>query len=149
MPIDITINTPALLFPAISLVMLAYTNRYLALASRVRNLHDVYDKHENKEKIHAQIKSLRYRLKLIKNMQSLGVLAFLCSILCMYMIYIEQFLLAHGIFAVGMLSFAASLGLSLVEINQSTKAIELELSDMEDLDAPSVLEYIKQKFDRE
>ena len=61
---DITINTPALLFPAISLIMLAYTNRFLALANRVRNLHEKYNKGENKELIFNQIKSLKYRLKL-------------------------------------------------------------------------------------
>ena len=149
MDMEITINTPALLFPAISLVMLAYTNRFLALSSRVRSLHEVYEKHENKRIIHGQIKSLQYRLKLIKNMQTLGVLAFLSSILCMYMIYIEHFLLAHWIFAFGMLSFAASLAISLIEINLSTRAIELELSDMEGLEDPSVLEYLKKKFDRE
>ncbi|MFP5039702.1 DUF2721 domain-containing protein [Parasediminibacterium sp. JCM 36343] len=146
---DISINTPALLFPAISLVMLAYTNRFLALSSRVRSLHELYIKHDNKHIIHGQIKNLRYRLKLIRNMQMLGVLAFLCSILCMYMIYAGYMLIANWIFAGGMLSFAASLCVSLMEINLSNKAIELELSDMEGLEDPSVLQYIKKKFDRE
>lgn len=145
---DISLNTPALLFPAISLVMLAYTNRFLALSSRVRSLHEKYESHQNKKIIHGQIKSLRYRLKLIKNMQTLGVLAFLCSILCMYTIYIEQFAIAHWIFAFGMLSFAASLCVSLLEIKHSNKALELELSDMDDLEDPTVLEYLKKKFDK-
>jgi len=146
---DITINTPALLFPAISLVMLAYTNRFLALSSRIRSLHDVYAKHDNKVVIHGQIKNLRYRLKLIKNMQTLGVFAFLCSILCMYTIYTEHIIAAHIIFALGMFSFAISLAISLLEINLSTKALELELSDMDDLQDPSVIEYLKKKFERD
>ena len=73
---EISFNTPALLFPAISLIMLAYTNRFLALSSRVRNLHDKYQNQEQKHIIHGQIKNLRYRLKLIKNMQALGVVTF-------------------------------------------------------------------------
>ena len=80
---DISINTPALLFPAISLIMLAYTNRFLALSNRVRSLHDKYANHENKHIIYGQIKNIRYRLKLIKNMQSLGVVTFLSCIFCM------------------------------------------------------------------
>ena len=91
---------------------------------------------------------MRYRLKLIKNMQALGVSSFLCCILCMYMIYLEATFLAHLIFAVSMLSFSASLVVSLIEINLSTKAIELELSDMDDLEDPSVIQYIKKKFDK-
>lgn len=146
---DITINTPALLFPAISLIMLAYTNRFLALANRVRNLHEKYNKGENKELIFNQIKSLKYRLKLIKNMQFFGVASFLFCLLCMYLIYINQISFANLFFALAMISFAFSLIISLIEIIQSTKALELELSDMEGLEDPSLVEYFKKRFDRE
>ncbi len=146
---DITINTPALLFPAISLIMLAYTNRFLALANRVRVLHNQYDKHEQPLIIHGQIKNLRYRLKLIKNMQALGVVTFLSSIICMYFIYIQWMVMAHWVFALSLLFFSASLTLSLVEIQLSTKALELELSDIEGLEDPSVIEYIKKKFEKD
>ncbi len=146
---DITINTPALLFPAISLIMLAYTNRFLALSNRVRSLHDKYQSHEHKHIIHGQIRNLRYRLKLIKNMQALGVVTFLSSILCMYLIYVESMKAANAVFAFSLVTFSASLLLSLVEIQKSTKALELELSDMEGLEDPSVIEYFKKKFERE
>lgn len=147
---DISINTPALLFPAISLIMLAYTNRFLALSNRVRSLHDKYDAlHKEKHIIHSQIKNLRYRLKLIKNMQALGVVTFLSCILCMYFIYIEWPVMAHWVFAFSLITFAASLTLSLVEIQLSTKALEIELSDMDDLEDPSMMEYLKKKFERD
>jgi hypothetical protein len=145
---DISINTPALLFPAISLIMLAYTNRFLALSSRVRSLHDKYEGHEQKHIIHGQIKNLRYRLKLIKNMQALGVVTFLSCILCMYLIYMESMTMANIVFAFSLLTFSASLALSLLEIQLSTKALELELSDIEGLEDPSVLEYLKKNFNR-
>ena len=146
---EISFNTPALLFPAISLIMLAYTNRFLALSSRVRNLHDKYHNQEQKHIIHGQIKNLRYRLKLIKNMQALGVVTFLGCILCMYLIYVQYMLAANVVFAISLLSFSASLLLSLLEIQLSTKALELELSDMEGLEDPSVIEYFKKKFGKE
>ncbi len=146
---DISINTPALLFPAISLIMLAYTNRFLSLASLVRNLHTKYKSESNKQVIHQQIRNIRYRLKLIKNMQALGVLTFITSIISMYMIYIDSMSIAHIFFALSLLAFGASLCFSFVEIQISTRAIEIELSDMEGLEDPSIVEYIKSKFDKD
>ncbi|MFY8004560.1 MAG: DUF2721 domain-containing protein [Chitinophagaceae bacterium] len=146
---DISLNTPALLFPAISLVMLAYTNRFLALASVIRQLHDKYKEHSDKEKLHKQIKSLRYRIKLIKIMQALGVASFMASILSMYFIYIEYHLTAKVVFSFSLILFAASLAISLLEIQHSTKALEIELSDIEGLEDPTVIEYLKSKFERD
>ena len=146
---DISINTPAVLFPAISLIMLAYTNRFLALSNRVRSLHDKYENHEQKHIIHGQIKNLRYRIKLIKNMQALGVLSFLFCILSMYLIYLELQFWAHAFFVASLVSFATSLMISLLEIQLSMKALELELSDMEGLEDPSVMQFLKKKFDRD
>ncbi len=146
---EISINTPALLFPAISLIMLAYTNRFLALANRVRSLHANYVPGDKKDVIHGQIKNLKYRLRLIKNMQTLGVMSFLGCIFCMYCIYVEAMQWAHILFAVSLILFIASLVLSLLEIQLSTKALELELSDMEDMEDPSLVQYIKRKFEKE
>ncbi len=144
---DISINTPALLFPAISLIMLAYTNRFLSLSNRIRNLHERYNLESKTLVIHGQLKNLRYRLNLIKNMQFLGVLSILFSIISMYLIYIEQMQPAHVTFAISMLLFTGSLILSLIEIQRSTKALELELSDIEGLEDPGLVDYLKKKFD--
>jgi hypothetical protein len=146
---DITINTPAILFPAISLIILAYTNRFLALANRVRLLHEKYNEVENKKIIHSQIKNMRYRIRMIKNMQGLAVFSILSCIMSMFCIYLEKMNLANFLFAVGMFAFIASLAISLREIQLSTKALEMELSDMEDLEDPSLVDYIKSKFERE
>lgn len=146
---DISINTPALLFPAISLIMLAHTNRFLALASVVRSLHDRYLKNEQDKLLHSQIKNLRYRLKLIRYMQAWGVASFLFCICSMYFIFREHMQLAHITFGVAIASLLLSLVLSLVEIQHSTKALELELSDMQGLEDPSLIEYIRKKFERE
>lgn len=141
---DITINTPALLFPAISLIMLAYTNRFLALANVIRNLHDRYKGREPKEAalLHAQIKNLKFRLRLIKNMQIFGVLSFALAIVSMYFIYRQEMALAEFTFATALILFCVSLFLSLIELINSTRSLEIELSDMAGLE-DSILDYLK------
>ncbi len=129
---EISFNTPALLFPAISLLLLAYTNRFLALANLVRKLHEEYKRNEQSKIIISQIRSLRRRIRLVRYMQGLGVFSFLCCVVTMYTIYINWMSAVKYEFAVSLLSLLASLIISLVEISQSTKALELELSDIEE-----------------
>jgi len=136
--IEININTPALLFPAITLLMLAYTNRFLSLASLVRKLHSDYGNGKNAKTIVSQLKNLRARLNLIRYMQSLGVMSFLCCVLCMYVIYRNWTQLAHWIFAASLLFLLASIILSLLEIQKSTKALEIILEDIEELSAGNI-----------
>jgi hypothetical protein len=131
---EITFNTPALLFPAISLLLLAYTNRFLALANLVRKLHDEYNQEKKNPILLRQIRSLRHRINLVRYMQGLGVFSFVCCVVTMYSIYMEWTNGARIIFAVSLVSLLSSLVISLVEITQSTKAIELELSDIEELE---------------
>ncbi len=146
---ELSVNVPALLFPAISLIMLAYTNRFLALSSRVRILHDKYQLEEQRHILFGQIKNLKYRIKLIQNMQTYGVATLLLSILSMFFIFINYQIVAQVIFATSLITFSVSIFLSLIEIRLSTRAIELELSDMEGLEDPSVMEYLRKKFDRD
>ncbi|HVG17290.1 MAG TPA: DUF2721 domain-containing protein [Chitinophagaceae bacterium] len=128
---ELTFNTPALLFPAISLLLLAYTNRFVAIANRVRKLHSEYKSNENPEMIIRQIRSLRQRINLIKYMQALGVFSFLGCVVSMYCIYSNWTPAAKTVFSFSLLSLLTSLVLSLMEIIKSTNAINLELSDIE------------------
>ena len=139
---EIELNTPALLFPAITLLMLAYTNRFLALASLVRKLHDEYNKGEKETHILNQIKNIRSRLNLIRYMQGFGVLSFLCCVICMYCIFRSWMFLAHWIFAASLISLILSIILSLLEINKSTKSIEIQLSDIEELSGANIFKDI-------
>ena len=131
---EITFNTPALLFPAISLLLLAYTNRYLALANLIRKLHDEYMRGEKNHLLLKQIRILRVRINLVRQMQALSVLSFLCCVITMYGVYMQWEQAVKYVFALSLLSLLASLIISLVEITQSTKALELEISDMEELE---------------
>lgn len=145
--IEININTPALLFPAITLLMLAYTNRFLSLASLVRKLHTEYNKGEKENNILQQIKNLRSRLNLIRYMQGLSIVSFLLCVLCMYVIFRGWMQLAHFIFATSLIMLFISILLSLIEINKSTKAIELQLSDIEELSNANIFTDIFKKED--
>jgi len=128
---QISINTPALLFPAITLMMLAYTNRFLALATLIRNLHAKYKQiHEDREIIKAQITNLRKRLVLVKQMQATGIISFFFCVLSMLSFYLQYENWAFGIFGLSLLSLLLSLALSLNEIFISTRALEIELRDM-------------------
>jgi len=128
---EISINTPALLFPAITLMMLAYTNRFLALATLIRNLHAKYKQiQEDREIIKAQIANLRRRLVLVKQMQAMGIISFFFCVLSMLFFYFDMESLAFSIFGLSMLSLLISLALSLNEIYISTRALEIELKDM-------------------
>ena len=131
---EISLNTPALLFPAISLLLLAYTNRFITLANLTRKLHDEYIKGQKNRILIRQIKGLRARINLIRYMQGLGVFSFLLCVVCMYLIYSENQAAARIVFGLSLLSLGSSLFISLVEIIKSTNAIELELSDVEELE---------------
>jgi hypothetical protein len=130
---EISINTPALLFPAISLLLLAYTNRFLAIASLVRKLYDDYSQVKDKQSLLKQLRSLRMRLNFIRQMQGFGVFSFLLCVACMYSIYNGWMDAAKVIFALSLISLLVSLFISLLEIWQSTRALETLLSDVEEL----------------
>ena len=124
------LTTPALLFPAISLLLLAYTNRFLAIATIIRQLHKSYLENQ-KSVLEGQIKNLRIRLFLIRSMQIFGVLSFFLCVLSMIFIYRENQMWGGYIFGVSLITLLISLVISLREIQLSTRALEIELGDME------------------
>ncbi|EON78730.1 hypothetical protein ADIS_0627 [Lunatimonas lonarensis] len=130
---ELQLSTPALLFSAITLLMLAYTNRFLAMANLIRGLHKQYLKAPDEKVIIEQIKNLKKRVNMIKNMQIFGVLSFLLCVACMFLLYQEINQAANITFMGSMLSLLVSLAISLSEIHISTNALNLELSDMVDV----------------
>jgi hypothetical protein len=127
---EINLTTPALLFPAISLLLLAYTNRFLTLATLIRTLHRQF-KERPDDLIWGQIKNLRLRVKLIRNMQVLGVLSLLLCVVCMFVIFSGNLKLAEIIFGVSLILLILSLAVSAWEIQISVKALNIQLSDLE------------------
>lgn len=127
---EITLSTPALLFPAISLLMLAYTNRFLSVAAVIRGLHNYFRDHPDETVYARQIDQLRRRVRLIRDMQLFGVLSLLLCTLSMFALFGERLVIGKILFSASLVSMIVSLVLSLVEIYRSVGALDLQLADM-------------------
>jgi Protein of unknown function (DUF2721) len=125
----VQIETPALLFSATSLILLAYTNRFLTIATIIRGLKKVYKEKENRL-ILLEIKNLNLRLTLIRYMQMAGVLSLFLSVFTMLLLFLEEQEIGVYLFGLSLLSLLISLGLSFWEINISVDALRLHLSDL-------------------
>ena len=128
--VDLTLTTPALLFSAVSLILLAYTNRFLSYAQLVRTLKEQHLQHPSKV-TRAQIDNLRRRLHLTRSMQALGVSSLFLCVVTMFLIYVGMLLLSAYVFGAALLLLIASLGVSLWEIQISVRALDIHLKDME------------------
>ena len=126
---ELTLITPSVLFSAVSLILLAYTNRFLAYAQLVRTLKDRYDQ-DHSAVTQAQIENLRKRLNLSRLMQVFGTVSLFLCVVTMFVIYIGLSLTAILIFGLALLALIVSLGLSIWEIIISSRALELYLGNM-------------------
>ena len=126
---NLNIETPALLFSATSLILLAYTNRFLTIATIVRSLKQTYEQKESSS-ILLEIKNLNLRLTLIRYMQLFGVLSLFLSVFAMLLLFLEQKLAGIYLFGLSLLSLLISLGISFWEISISVNALRLHLSDL-------------------
>lgn len=127
---ELTLTTPALLFSAISLILLAYTNRFVSYAQLVRTLKEKYLASHDMRMI-PQIDNLRKRLYLTQVMQILGIASLLFCVVSMFLLYVSLFLTGAYVFGGALLLLAASLVICIWEINISVKALEIHLSDIE------------------
>jgi hypothetical protein len=130
---ELDLTTPALLFPAISLLLLAYTNRFLTLATIIRNLYDRYNDSQN-DNLLKQISNLRYRTYLIRNMQIFGVTSLLFCVASMFALFAGWSAAGQWIFALALILMIVSLGISLRELFMSVGALDLLLTDLEGRD---------------
>ncbi len=126
---ELPLSTPSLLFPAISLLMLAYTNRFLGLAAVVRGLHANWQTTQEPMLL-AQIQSLRKRIQIIKHMQSMGVLSLMFCVASTTLLFFGRQTEGQITFGVSLILMLASLTLSLVEIQMSGAALDLQLRDV-------------------
>lgn len=127
---ELTLITPTFLFSAISLLLLAYTNRFLSYAQLVRTLKDKYME-DRSALTHAQIMNLKKRLILTKNMQLIGVASLLLCVVTMFFIYVGLQTVSVYSFGIALLLLIISLSLSVMEIRISANSLNIYLSDME------------------
>ena len=128
---EINLTTPALLFPAISLLMLAYTNRFLTLATIIRNLYDRYGSVPS-DNLVKHIANLRYRIYLIRNMQIFGVLSLLFCVISMFALFAGWISGGQWTFGLALILMMMSMATSLRELQISVGALDLLLADMEE-----------------
>lgn len=127
---EITLTTPALLFPTISLLLVAFTNRFNTIAGRIRILNVQYKKNPDNI-LQSQIENLRKRLYIIKNMQAFGVASLFMCVLCLFILFAGLILIGKLIFSISLVLMLISLGLSFQEIIVSVEAMDMELSSMQ------------------
>ncbi|MUU76921.1 DUF2721 domain-containing protein [Winogradskyella endarachnes] len=127
---ELTLTTPALLFSAISLIMLAYTNRFLAYAAIIRNLSKQYVERQDTS-ILRQINNLKLRVRLTRYMQIAGISSLLFCVLTMFLIYVKLNIVAVWAFGLGLILLIVSLLFLIWEIQISAKALQHHLADIE------------------
>ncbi len=127
---EISLTTPALLFPAVSLLLVAYTNRFNAISARIRAMSALY-KTTPSQTLLAQITSLRKRVHVIRNMQAFGVGSLFLCVVCMFLLFAGELVLGKVVFGFSLISMLLSLSYSMWEILISVQAINLELNELE------------------
>jgi uncharacterized Tic20 family protein len=127
---ELTFATPALLFPAVSLLFISYTNRFISYAELIRRLHDRW-REDTTTAVAQQISNLRLRIRLIRGMQIAGAISLVFSVACMILLVFDQAIAAEIVFAVALFGMLGSLALLIVEITISMRALDLQLSDLE------------------
>lgn len=127
---DLTLTTPALLFPTMSLLLLAYTNRYVAISNRIRVLHAQY-KEEKTQNLLKQIQILKRRIQLIRDMQLAGITCMFFAAFTMFLIFVDLKTYSTVTFTISLLILMISLSMSAYEIVLSNKALYIQIKDME------------------
>lgn len=129
-----TIQTPALLFPTVSLLMLAYTNRFLGITSVIRKLHtDMSTDESNHQFYFSQIQSLSLRINLIVLAQKTGVMSLLSCVLSMIVLMISHEA-SFILFSIALIFMAISLIMIFKELSHSKKALNYILDDCKKMD---------------
>lgn len=127
---EFTLQTPTLLFSAISLLMLAYTNRFVVIANLIRELYTLHTNNPS-DITFAQLVNLRKRMRIIRNMQVFGGLSFFFSVLSLLLILLEQSRFAQTMFAFSVVLLLVSLVLLLMELQISVNALNIQLKDFD------------------
>ncbi len=122
-----TLQTPTYVFSAISLLMIAYTSRYVAISQVIRHLSESAPGSDSR--VECQIRSLMKRVKYIRNMQITALIGFCANIMTMILIVLGIDFLIAPLFIAGLVLILVSLGICIMEIALSAQALSISLSD--------------------
>jgi sterol desaturase/sphingolipid hydroxylase (fatty acid hydroxylase superfamily) len=129
---DISINTPALLFPTVSLLYIGYTNRFMSIASLVRGLKEKFLATHDEDLL-KQIANLRRRIVLIRNMQLMGIAALIVNVFSIVALYLRYQNTGEMLFFVSLILLILSMIAAIREVFISVDALNIELSSVEEL----------------
>jgi hypothetical protein len=104
----------------------------MAMASLIRGLHEKFQKNPENTLL-MQIMNLRKRMSLIRNMQIIAIVSLLFSVFCMFSLFFEYANVARWLFGISLAGMSIALVMSAWEITISTNALEVELSDMQEI----------------
>jgi hypothetical protein len=127
---DFNLQTPTLLFSAISLLMLAYTNRFVVIANLIRELYAQHIK-EPTDITYDQLANLRKRMRIIRNMQIFGGVSFFFSVLSLLLLFASLDFIAKIAFGTSIIMLLISLILLLMELQISVHALNIQLKDFD------------------
>ncbi len=127
---ELTLSTPAILFPTISLLLLAYTNRFISIGNRLRTLHDRYTSNQTKGLL-KQISIFKRRIKMIRDLQLVGIGSLFLCVLTMLLIFENYMVAAKSVFTASLVMLLASFTIAAYEIIISTHAMNIQLQDIE------------------
>ena len=131
---ELSLTTPAILFPTISLLLLAYTNRFISIGNRLRSLHDRYTS-DHTESLLSQIRIFKRRIRMIRDLQLVGISSLFFCVLTMLLIFENYITAAKIVFTGSLILLLASFTIAAYEIIISTHAMNIQLKDIEkDLD---------------
>lgn len=128
---EFTFSTPALLFPAISLLFISYTNRFISYADLVRRLHERW-RTDGSPALQMQIENLHRRIGLIRNMQVSGAVSLLLAVVCMVLLFFDLILAAEVVFVLSLALLSASMAFLVFEVSISIRALNVQLQDLTD-----------------
>jgi hypothetical protein len=127
---ELTLSTPAILFPTISLLLLAYTNRFISIGNRLRTLHDRYTSNQTKGLL-KQISIFKKRIRMIRDLQLVGIGSLFFCVLTMLLIFENYMVAAKLVFTTSLIMLLASFTIAAYEIIISTHAMNIQLQDIE------------------
>lgn len=129
------LQTPTLLFPALSLLILAYTNRFLGITTVIRKLHEDLSKDIERSSFYmGQINSLRIRVQMIINAQRFGIFSLMLCVISMFSILINKNT-SIVFFFLALTSLFISLIFIGKELNVSQNALQYIIDDCKEVSA--------------
>ncbi len=126
----IPITTPALLFPAIAILMLGYVNRYIGAASVIRAITKDYSTGHRRVQVVEQLQIMQKRIGLFRYMLEIGAFALAMACLSMFLIFVDKQQAGNLVFGLSLVAMITSTLVSFYETVLSNQSLNIEINDV-------------------